>query len=72
MAKRTSADPDELLRRAQVAMLTGLVRGDDVYEIIAAVERNDVPGHFTPDVALLGIAVTALELACPPGAERLQ
>src|SRR6187401_941440 len=72
MAKWTGVDPDELHRRAQVAMLTGLARGDDVHDVIAAVEPTDVPGRFTPDVALLDLAVTALELACPPGAERLE
>ena len=30
------------------------------------------PGRFTPDLALLELAVTALDLACPSGAELLQ
>jgi hypothetical protein len=30
------------------------------------------PGQLTPDVALLELAVTALDLACPPGAEPLE
>jgi len=30
-----------------------------------------VRGRFTPDVAMLELAVTALELTCPPGAEPL-
>jgi|tagenome__1003787_1003787.scaffolds.fasta_scaffold20581223_1 hypothetical protein len=38
---------------------------------MGAVAPNHVPGNFTPDVALLDLAVTALGLACPPGAERL-
>ena len=32
---------------------------------------SHVPGRFTPDVALLKVAVTALDLASPPGAEPL-
>ena len=31
-----------------------------------------VPGHFTPDVAMLELALTALDLACPPGADPLE
>jgi hypothetical protein len=72
VAKRAAVDPDVLHRRAQVAALTGLGRGDDVHDLMAAVAPNHVPGHFTPDVALLELAVSALELACPPGAEPLQ
>ncbi len=72
MAKRVGVDPDGLHRRAQIAMLTGLPRGNDVYNAMGAVAPNHVPGRFTPDVALLEFAVTALDLACPPGAEPLQ
>jgi hypothetical protein len=72
MVKRADVEPDVLDRRAQLAMLTGLVRGDDVYELMRAVAPNPVPGLFTPDVAMLKLAVTAFELACPPGAEPLQ
>jgi DNA-binding NarL/FixJ family response regulator len=50
-------------------VLSGLVRGDDVYELMAAVAAGYVPGRFTPDVALLELAVSALDLACPSGAE---
>ncbi|GAB3348498.1 hypothetical protein GCM10027300_10590 [Modestobacter lapidis] len=52
-------------------MLTGLVRGDDIYDVTVAVAPNHVPGRFTPDVALLDLAVTALDLACPAGSELL-
>jgi hypothetical protein len=53
-------------------MLSGLARGDDVYDLMGAVAPNHVPGNFTPDVALLYLAVTALGLACPPGAARVR
>jgi hypothetical protein len=39
---------------------------------MAALAPNHVPAQFLPDVALLELAVTALELACPPGAVPLQ
>lgn len=52
-----------LHRQAQTAALTGLLRQDDLAEIVGAVAPNDVPGWFTPDVAILDLAVTALELA---------
>src|SRR4051794_37370221 len=52
-------------------MLSGLVRGDDVEGLMMAVAPNHVPGRFSPDVAILELAVTALELACPSGAEPL-
>ena len=46
--------------------------GDDVYDLMAAAAPSHVPGRFTPDVALLELAVTALDLACPAGAEPLK
>ncbi|GAA3165430.1 hypothetical protein GCM10010531_17420 [Blastococcus jejuensis] len=38
---------------------------------MAAAAPDHVPGWFTPDVALLELAVTALDLACPPGSVPL-
>ena len=52
--------------------MTGLARDDDVYDVMAAAAVHHVPGRFSPDVALLELAVTALDLACPPGAEPLE
>ena len=72
VAKRERIDPDLLHRRAQVAVLSGLARGDDVSDLMAAAAPSHVPGWFTPDVALLELAVSALDLACPPGAEPLE
>ena len=72
MTKRERIDQDVLHRRAQVAVLSGLVAGDDVYDLMAAVAPSHVPGWFTPDVAVLELAVTALDLACPAGAEPLE
>jgi hypothetical protein len=72
MAQRVHVDPDLLHLRAQVAVLAGLTRGDDVFDLQSAVAPYEVPDHFTPDVAMLDLAVTALELACPHGAERLE
>jgi hypothetical protein len=71
MAKRTGTEPEVLHRQAQEALLSGLRRGDDVYDLMGAVAPAHVRGRFTPDVAMLELAVTALELACPPGAEPL-
>jgi len=68
---RERIDPDVLHRRAQVAVLSGLAAGDDVYGLMASAAPSHVPGWFTPDVALLKLAVTALDLACPVGAEPL-
>ncbi|TFV64476.1 hypothetical protein E4P41_00940 [Geodermatophilus sp. DF01-2] len=71
MVERDRIDPDVLHRRAQLAALAGLARGDDVPDLMVAVSANDVRGHFTPDVAMLELAGTALGLACPPGVEPL-
>jgi hypothetical protein len=72
VTKRERIDRDVLHRRAQVAVLSGLARGDDVYDLMAAAAPSHVPGWFTPDVVLLELAVTALDLACPAGAEPLE
>ena len=72
MTKRERINRDVLHRRAQVAVLSGLAAGDDVYDLMAAVAPSHVPGRVTPDVALLELAVTALDLACPAGAEPLK
>ena len=71
MTERERIDQDVLHRRAQVAVLSGLVAGDDAYDLMAAAATSHVRGWFTPDVALLELAVTALDLACPAGAEPL-
>lgn len=63
MSKGSRVDQDVLHRRAQITVLAGLLRGDDVGALLAEVARSDVPGWFTPDVAVLELAVTALELA---------
>ena len=70
--KRERIDQDVLHRRAQIAVLSGLAAGEDVYDLTAAAAPSHVPGWFTPDVALLELAVTALDLACPAGAEPLE
>ena len=53
-------------------MLSGVAAGDDVDDLMAAAAPSHVPGRFTSDVALLELAVTALDLACPAGAEPLE
>jgi hypothetical protein len=53
-------------------VLSGLTAGDDVSAVMAAAAPSHVPGWFTPDEALLELAVTALDLACPAGAEPLE
>ncbi|MCZ2818924.1 hypothetical protein O2V63_01085 [Modestobacter sp. VKM Ac-2977] len=45
--------------------------GDAPPDLVDAVAVFHVPGSFTPDVAMLDLAVTALELACPAGAPPL-
>jgi hypothetical protein len=72
VTKRECIDQDVLHRRAQVAVLSGLAAGDDVYDLTVAAAPSHVPGWFTPDVALLEPVVTALDLACPAGAEPLE
>jgi hypothetical protein len=71
VTKGERIDQDVLHRRAQGAVLSRLADGDDVYDRMAAAAPSHVPGRFTPDVALLELAVTALDLACPAGAEPL-
>jgi hypothetical protein len=53
--------------RAAVGLPRHLDRSPDRPDPVAR-----VPGRFTPDVALLQLVVTALDLACPPGAEPLE
>jgi hypothetical protein len=73
MAKRAGEDPDVLHRKAQIAALSGLAGGnDDAFELMLLVRPYDVRGHFTPDVALLEVAATALGMACPPGSRPLE
>lgn len=70
VVKEPRGESNLLHRRAQLAVLTGPVRGDDVEDIVAAVAPSYVAGRFSPDVALLDLAVTALELATPPARRR--
>lgn len=72
VTERERIDTDVLHRRAQVELLTRLTRGEDVADLVAALAHHHLPGHFTPDVALLELAVTALDLACPLRAEPLE
>jgi hypothetical protein len=71
VSNRRRVDVEVLHRRAQEAVLSGLGRGDDVYDLMAAAEPSHVPGSFAPSGALLELAITALDLASPPGAEPL-
>lgn len=71
MTRRAQVDPDVLHREAQVAALTVLGRFEEPSELMVAVSPYHRPGSFTPDVAMLELAVSALDLACPPGAEPL-
>src|SRR3954451_17988717 len=73
MAQPPGEDPAVLHRKAQVRVLSMLASGeDDVFELLSALAAYDVRHHFTPDVALLEVAATALGLAVPPGAEPLE
>jgi hypothetical protein len=72
VTKRERIDQDFLHRRPQVAVVSGLTAGDDVCDLMAAAAPNNVPCWFAPDVALLELAVTALDLACPAGTEPLE
>ena len=72
MAKREPIDVEVLRRGARAALLSGLASGDEAVDILAAVAPTEVPNRFSPDLALLELAVTALDLACPPGAEPLE
>jgi hypothetical protein len=59
-------------QNAQVAALSGLARGDDVEDIVLSIYPYDIQHWFTPDVAILELAVTALQLATPTGSEPLE
>jgi hypothetical protein len=54
--------PDTLHVQAQHALLDGLRRGDDLHKLEHAVRRNKSK-TFTPDVAVLQVAVAAMDLA---------
>jgi hypothetical protein len=71
VTKRARIDPRLLHHRAQVGVLSGLARGDDVYDLGCSGSQH-VPGQLSLDVAPLEFAVTALDLACPLGAEPLE
>lgn len=47
------------------------MRGDQVDDLVNVVAPYDVRGWFTPDVAILDLAATALDLAVPSGADAL-
>lgn len=53
MGTRPHIDQAVLHRQAQVAMLAGLLRGDDIDALVEAVAPADIPGWFAPDVAVL-------------------
>ena len=66
-------DQDLPHRRAQVVVLAGLLRGDDIDALERAVAPSYVQGWSTPDVAMLELAVTALDLASSlPGSAPLK
>jgi hypothetical protein len=54
--------PDALHVQVQRALLDGLRRGDDLGELERAVRRSKSK-TFTPDVAILQVAVAAMDLA---------
>jgi hypothetical protein len=54
--------PEALHLQAQRALLDGLRRGDDLDELERAVRRSKSK-PFTPDVAVLQVAVAAMDLA---------
>lgn len=65
MAARHREDPAVLHRNAQIQILSSLAAGeDDGFELMRAIAPFDIRHHFTPDVALLEVAATALSLAC--------
>jgi hypothetical protein len=73
MAERRREDPAVLNRKTQLDILSRLAAGeDDVLKLVDALHPYDVRHHFTPDVALLEVAATALGLACPPGSDPLE
>ncbi|HEX5511052.1 MAG TPA: hypothetical protein VFX41_05015 [Actinomycetales bacterium] len=70
--RKERPDPAAMHQNAQVAALSGLARGDDVEDIVLSIYPYDVQHWFTPDVAILELAVTALQLATPTGSEPLE
>lgn len=71
MARKHHPDPEVLRTQAQVAVLAAMRRGDDLDQLTEAVAPSDIRGWFTPDVAILELAVTALQLATPVGTQPL-
>lgn len=72
MSKRPRADQDLLHRQAHVAVRGGLLRGEDIDALVAAVAPAHVPRAGSPDAAILEMAVTALDLSSRPGPAPLQ
>lgn len=69
MTKRARIDPDVFKAASRLRRSPAWPA---VTTPMAAVARHDVPGQFTPDVAMLDLAVTALDRDCPPDAEPLE
>ena len=59
-------------RQAHAAVLAGLLRGEDIDALVEAVAPSHVRSWFTPDVAMLELAVTAMDLASRPGLAPLE
>jgi hypothetical protein len=57
-------------RPPQLAVMAGLARGDDAYDLMVASASCHVPGQFSPDRALIELAVTALDLVLLPAPSR--
>jgi hypothetical protein len=71
MGNPPGVDADLRHKQAQAAALAALRRGEDPDGVVAAVAPYDIPKSFTPDVAVLELAIDALDLACPAGADPL-
>jgi hypothetical protein len=61
MTDRTRIAPSLLQQQAQAAALKTLLRGDDVDNAVAAVAPFEIRGTSTSDVAILELAVDALD-----------
>ena len=68
---RPPVDVDALRKLGQVAALSGVIAGNNVDEITEAIRPAHVRGRFTPDVAILELAVDALTLASPDPSDPL-
>jgi hypothetical protein len=72
MPKRPPLDLDAVARDAHQSTLAALARAEHADEVVAAARPIEPRADFAAGVAILELAVTALDLAVPTGSSPLE